>query len=143
MKRFSAIIRPVSFCLLVVVSLVIIDISTTPPTTSQMTQRAAEQLARTGATTPPTPFYHDGCSLFPDQLPWHDFRSACLTHDITYWAGGTAAERKQADLALRSEIAHTGPLGPVLAPVMYAGVRIFGNSWLTRAVGANWGYGWN
>ncbi|HBT84144.1 MAG TPA: hypothetical protein DEB35_12385, partial [Desulfuromonas sp.] len=50
------------------------------------------------------PFSSDGCSLFPDgtlaeRTRWCD---CCLTHDIAYWQGGSAAEREAADAALRA-----------------------------------------
>lgn len=119
------------------------DLFTPPTTTEEMRQDALNFLETTGKPTPDHIFSQDGCSLFFDSLLWHDFTEACLAHDIRYWAGGPISERENADLALRNDIVHTGPLGPAIAPLMYSGVRIFGNSFITKAVGAHWGYGWD
>ncbi len=116
---------------------------TLPPTTSQMELESVEFLSTSNKPTPNKPFSQDGCSLFFDSLLWHDFTRPCLNHDIRYWAGGSLEERKGADLALKDEIEHTGPLGPILAPIMYAWVRAFGNSPIAKAVDAHWGYGWD
>lgn len=87
------------------------------------------------------PFSSDGCSLFPDgtlteRNKWCD---CCLTHDIAYWQGGSAAEREQADTALRDCVREkTGDAQ--LAETMYLGVRAGGHpnfpTWY------RWGYGW-
>ncbi len=87
------------------------------------------------------PFTSDGCSLFPDgtlkdRTLWCD---CCLSHDMAYWQGGTTAERKKADKALRAcvlERTHD----KALAATMYLGVRAGGMpafpAWY------RWGYGW-
>jgi len=116
---------------------------TLPDTTSQMHIDAEKYIQTNDLEKPTNKFTQDGCSLFFDTIPSHDFRNACLNHDIKYWSGGSEKERKEADLALREEIKTTGPLGKLLAPIMYTGVRLFGDSPVTKAVGANWGYGWN
>lgn len=92
---------------------------------------------------PPNNFTQDGCTLFPNRVPGHDFREACLHHDIAYWAGGPIEDRAAADVALRETISHTGPIGPIIGWFMYAGVRVFGDSLITKLSNANWGYGWN
>jgi len=86
-------------------------------------------------------FSSDGCTLFPDGTPkdrtkWCD---CCFAHDIAYWRGGTAEERKAADQALRAcVLARTG--NKALADTMYEGVRLGGHpafpTWY------RWGYGW-
>lgn len=87
------------------------------------------------------PFTSDGCSLFPDgdtedSLRWAD---CCRTHDMAYWRGGTAHERRNADVALRDcVLARTGR--PTLAAWMYRGVRIGGLPLFPT--GFRWGYGW-
>ena len=87
------------------------------------------------------PFTSDGCSLFPDgtltdRNKWCD---CCQEHDLTYWQGGSADERQQADLTLRDCVQErTG--NPALAETMYLGVRAGGHpafpTWY------RWGYGW-
>lgn len=87
------------------------------------------------------PFTSDGCSLFPDgsrkeRNLWCD---CCLTHDIAYWQGGTAAEREAADAALRDCVREkTGD--EQLAATMYLGVRAGGHP--AFPVWYRWGYGW-
>jgi hypothetical protein len=83
-------------------------------------------------------FTTDGCSLFPDSSSDACWADCCVAHDRTYWRGGTAAERKQADAALRDCVAQLGR--PTLAGLMYRGVRIGGMPlWPTWF---RWGYGW-
>jgi protein tyrosine phosphatase (PTP) superfamily phosphohydrolase (DUF442 family) len=87
------------------------------------------------------PFTSDGCSLFPDgtvkdRTRWCD---CCLSHDVAYWQGGTAEERKKADEALRDcVLERTKDRG--LAETMHVGVRAGGHpafpAWY------RWGYGW-
>lgn len=83
---------------------------------------------------PPKPFATDGCSMFPDG----DYGGCCVEHDRIYWYGGSAAERKAADLTLKHCVAAKGH--PWLAPLMYLGVRIGGHHlWPTPW---RWGFGW-
>lgn len=94
------------------------------------------------ATTKIHDFSSDGCSLFPDgtlkdRTLWCD---CCFNHDIAYWRGGTEADRKSADLALRAcVLQRTG--NKALADTMYEGVRLGGHpafpTWY------RWGYGWD
>lgn len=88
------------------------------------------------------PFSSDGCSLFPDgtirdRAKWCE---CCLVHDIAYWQGGTDAERKRADEALR-DCALERTKDKALAETMYLGVRAGGHpafpTWY------RWGYGWS
>ena len=87
------------------------------------------------------PFASDGCSLFPDgtlkdRTRWCD---CCLSHDMAYWQGGTAKERKEADKALRDCVLKRTD-DKQLAETMYLGVRSGGApvfpTWY------RWGYGW-
>lgn len=132
-----------SLIISVLILMLLIEIYTRPKTTNDMLRQAEEHVLANNLEKPPLAFTQDGCSLFIDGFFGHDFSEACLSHDIKYWAGGSKEERKLADIALRENIAHTGPLGPVIAPIMYAGVRLFGDSFITRTIDANWGYGWN
>ena len=73
-------------------------------------------------------FTSDGCSLFPngsikDRTLWCE---CCFAHDIAYWRGGTAEERKQADKVLQVCVRErTGD--KALADLMYNGVRAGGH----------------
>lgn len=87
------------------------------------------------------PFTSDGCSLFPDGTPKDRFRwcDCCLSHDLVYWQGGSAEERKLADAALRDcVLVRTDD--QALAETMYLGTRAGGDpafpTWY------RWGYGW-
>jgi protein tyrosine/serine phosphatase len=87
------------------------------------------------------PFASSGCSLFPDgtikdRNKWCD---CCVSHDIAYWQGGTAAERKRADEALRGCV-QDRTNDKSLAELMYLGVRAGGHP--AFPAGYRWGYGW-
>jgi len=88
------------------------------------------------------PFSSDGCSLFPDRsgISGDDWCSCCFEHDIAYWKGGSEAERRRADEALRACVAgRTG--SDTLAQAMFAGVQAGGSPhYLTWY---RWGYGWS
>ena len=87
-----------------------------------------------------TPFRSDGCSAFPDgtigqRALWLD---CCIEHDRTYWAGGTFADRKAADKALKACVLAAGE--PRIAQIMLAGVRVGGSPYFPTKF--RWGYGW-
>ena len=105
-------------------------------------ERANQYLIDNNLPQPDYEFTQDGCTLWPDKLPWHDFRAPCLTHDIAYWAGGNKELQKETNLALKDSIRHTGPLGPILGPIMYIGVTYFGDNGISRVINSHWGYGW-
>ena len=81
---------------------------------------------------PTRPFSTDGCSAWPDGSLY----ACCVEHDIEYWCGGTAAQRKAADRRLRecAERIDYGAEGMV-----YFGVRLGGPPWLPTPW--RWGYG--
>jgi len=86
------------------------------------------------------PFTTDGCSSFPDGTFEHKllWQNCCVVHDKAYWQGGTAEQRKIADLALESCVVKVGQ--PKIAKLMLAGVRVGGSPhWPTQF---RWGYGW-
>jgi hypothetical protein len=117
---------------------------TTLPETTEVMRREAEQYGVThGKETPPNPFVYDGCTFFVDSFMTSDLRTPCLTHDIAYWYGGTKEARQDADTKLREDVARLGVLGKILAYPVYVGVRIFGDSILTKSVDAEWGFGWD
>ena len=86
-------------------------------------------------------FTSDGCSGFPDGIPllastlW---RHCCVQHDLAYWQGGTAEQRKAADDVLRTCVSKTSI--PLLGEMMYLGVRVGGYTGLPTSW--RWGYGW-
>lgn len=98
-------------------------------------QVRAEQEA--GEFVPPREFTSDACSLFPNELFGKDIGSLCIEHDISYWAGGSALERKSADLKLRDDV---NAILPVWGDIMYWGVRIGGHPILPLPWRWNYGY---
>lgn len=90
------------------------------------------------------PFVSDGCSggmsaawrcAFGTATPWE---GCCVRHDVRYWAGGTAKERRAADDELFLGVRARGH--PVIAALMWIAVRAGGVPW--RPTGYRWGYGW-
>tara|TARA_R110002072_G_scaffold89232_3_gene199861 strand:+ start:40244 stop:40654 length:411 start_codon:yes stop_codon:yes gene_type:complete len=86
------------------------------------------------------PFTSDGCSAFPDGTPdeKHLWLDCCVAHDLSYWQGGSRAERKAADQALRTCVEQVGK--PAIASLMLTGVRVGGTPYLPTTF--RWGYGW-
>ena len=81
----------------------------------------------------PGPFVTDGCSMWPDGT----WRTCCVAHDVEYWCGGVALNRRDADRALRRCVAERS--GPTHAWFVYLGVRLGGHHlW---PFGWRWGYG--
>ena len=87
------------------------------------------------------PFSNDGCSLFPDgSFKQKDlWCNCCVVHDVAYWQGGSDAQRLAADKKLRSCVLKKTK-NPVLAELMYQGVRVGGSSMIPSWY--RWGYGW-
>jgi hypothetical protein len=91
------------------------------------------------------PFKTDGCTGYRDGTRKRPgvWRHCCVDHDLAFWAGGTPADRVEADRELRDCVAATGETHQ--ADVIYMGVRIgaispwkipgmqFGNAWAPRA----------
>ncbi len=93
------------------------------------------------STTALRDFSSDGCSLFPDGdlSDRHKWLDCCVRHDMAYWRGGTAGERRRADAELKQCVAaRTDNAG--LAESMYLGVRAGGSPLLPSWF--RWGYGW-
>jgi hypothetical protein len=86
------------------------------------------------------PYATDGCSKFPDGTRAHRdlWLKCCTEHDKKYWAGGSYAERANADLELRACVQSVGE--PAIAELMLAGVRVGGSPWWPSTF--RWGYGW-
>ena len=121
----------------------IIDRFLVTPTTQSEIDAAISILSSNNIAIPPGPFVYDGCSLFFDSLPLHDFTEGCFAHDVAYWAGGTKEERKAADRALKDSVAETGPVGMLMQYPFYIGVRLFGTSFIAHAFNVHWGFGWD
>jgi hypothetical protein len=119
-----------------------VERATLPETTEAMRLQAEQYGSMHGKEIPPKPFVYDGCTFFVDSFITSDLRNVCLTHDIAYWYGGTKSERKHADIKLREGVAELGVLGKTLSYPMYIGVRLFGDSVVTKSVDAEWGFGW-
>jgi len=83
---------------------------------------------------PPSPFVSDGCSCWLD----YTWVECCVVHDLAYWMGGSRQERMAADLALKACVRDKGH--PLMARVIFYGVRIGGTWWLPTPF--RWGFGW-
>jgi len=118
------------------------DLLTPMKTSDTDRELAAEYLAIHQLPTPDRPFARDGCTLFPDKLPGHDFNAACLTHDIAYWAGGPTALQDSANLQFKQDVEEIDPLGFILGPIMYTSVAYLGNNGVSRIISSHWGFGW-
>ena len=80
-------------------------------------------------------FTSNGCSVFPEG----DSFACCYVHDMVYWQGGTASDRRRADLALHQCVVNI--TGNYLASgMMYTAVSLFGMPGVPTRV--KWGYGW-
>jgi len=91
--------------------------------------------------SPDFQFVYDGCTLFPNTLPGLDLKEACFGHDVAYYHGGSKEERKAADKRLKEEASAQGLFGQIMQYPVYIGVRIFGDSFLTKLFNAHWGFG--
>ena len=86
--------------------------------------------------TIPADFVSDGCSLFPNG----GYLDCCVEHDRAYYFGGSWKKRWQADKKLfKCVAAKKGFQHKIIAPLMWAGVRIGGVSWLPTRF--RWGFG--
>lgn len=86
-------------------------------------------------------FSSDGCSLSMDGtlMDPDKWRYCCVKHDIAYWAGGTEAQRIQADKEFKQCVGDT--YSRYLAKIMYIAVRVGGDSVYPTTY--RWGYGWS
>ena len=80
------------------------------------------------------PFKTDGCSMWPN----YKWSECCEVHDKTYYKGGTKEERKEADKALMQCVKEKG--FPLIAKIMYIGVRVGGHPLLPFPW--RWGFGY-
>ena len=87
-------------------------------------------------------FSSDGCSAYPDGYPFtkeNEWIHCCITHDMSYWYGGTKAERREADDLLNQCIEDV--TSKLHGSLMEAGVFLGGTPYLPTQW--RWGYGWN
>ncbi len=120
-----------------------LDILIRPITTENETALALIYAATHNKELPPISFYHDGCTAFPDRFFGYNLYEPCFRHDVTSWLGGTEAERIASNKELRRSVESMRGLGVVIGPVIYVAVQYFGDNWVSRFLGSNWGYGWN
>ncbi len=80
-------------------------------------------------------FASDGCSMFPDG----NYSECCVTHDKTYWLGGTAEARLKSDQVLAICVAEKH--SAFLSKVIYIGVRAGGLPIIPASW--RWGFGKN
>ena len=88
------------------------------------------------------PFVSDGCSWSPDGVPGlapELWRPCCFEHDLTYWAGGTRAEKMAADRKLGMCVMKAS-YSPNLGAYFYLGVSYGGTPHLGTSF--RWAYGW-
>lgn len=85
-------------------------------------------------------FATDGCSMYPDGEFMYsaNWNHCCIGHDISYWYGGTRAEKNKADLELNKCVSKltSGKHGRAMElGVAIGGSASWGFPW-------SWGYGW-
>lgn len=84
----------------------------------------------------PADFKGDGCSNFPDGA----YGDCCFEHDKAYYVGGSWKMRWRADKKLfQCVAAKKGFKHKLIAPIMWAGVRVFGVPFLPTSF--RWGFG--
>ncbi len=78
--------------------------------------------------------------MFPDGNIFDNAKwvKCCIQHDLSYWKGGTKAEREKADNDLQMCVADVGEKG--ISAVMHFGVKIGGAP--VYPTWYRWGYGW-
>ena len=108
-----------------------------PVAATDLVRRAESECAkvRGAGDLPPHAFTSDGCSMVPDGA----WGTCCIEHDIAYWCGGKADQRREADRGLRECVTEHG--SACLGEVMYLGVRIGGIPW--QPFPWRWAYGWD
>ena len=142
MPKLRWYVYPILFVATVYTAHFAIDLFIPAETTPEHIAMAEQYLEDENLPTPDLAFTRDGCTLWPDALFFHDFKEACLAHDIAYWAGGSVERQHEANVNFRSDVAKTGPLGPALGLLMYAGVEYLGDNGVSRTVDSEWVYGW-
>jgi hypothetical protein len=101
----------------------------------KLEEHAAEMCRQTEPVrgVPEKIFVTDGCSVWIDGS-WAD---CCVDHDVSYWCGGSRAQRKQADREL--DLCVSEDSSGFIGSMMYMGVRMGGHPiWPTTW---RWGFG--
>ncbi len=82
------------------------------------------------------PFETNGCSYSPDgtKVEPTKWQHCCVQHDLKYWMGGTAADRKQADADIKACIGDIQ--NELVGNMYYLVLRVAGSG------PHHWGYGW-
>ena len=108
-----------------------------PVAAAELARRAESECAaiRGAGQMPPYPFTSDGCSMVPDG----NWGACCIEHDLAYWCGGSAEQRREADRGLRECV--TDKRSACLGEAMYLGVRVGGIPW--QPFPWRWAYGWD
>lgn len=85
------------------------------------------------------PFTTDYCSEWPDGkfTDPKQWANCCLTHDMSYWVGGTKDDRDAADKELKKCVSEVSD--SINGFLMYIGVRMGGTPGNASYA---WGYGW-
>ncbi len=112
-----------------------------PVTTLVMTEAANQLATDTYPTVAFRPFIYDGCTLIPEHFFGVDLNAACLAHDVSYWLGGTNAERLKADQQLRNGIIAEARFLTPFAWLAYGFVHFLGDTWAAEQTGRRWGHG--
>jgi hypothetical protein len=102
-----------------------------------LAERAAAtcRCLREGTDLPTHRFTTDGCSLNRDE----DWVGCCVAHDIEYWCGGSAEDRRRADDRFARCVEKLGH-GRTTAASMRLAVRAGGGP--ESPFPWRWGYGW-
>ncbi len=108
-----------------------------PVAAADLARRAESECVkvRGAGRVPPHSFTSDGCSMVPDGT----WVACCVEHDIAYWCGGNAEQRREADRGLRACV--TDQRSSCLGETMYLGVRVGGIPW--QPFPWRWAYGWD
>lgn len=84
------------------------------------------------------PSKSDGCTLWLDGWWGKDgWKWACVKHDEFYYYGGGYLARLKADVQLLIDVTISGH--PIMAVIMFSGVRLFGTPYFKTRF--RWGYG--
>ena len=86
------------------------------------------------------PFVSDGCTIAIDDWSMSPaWKSCCVRHDISYWIGGTQAQKETADRQLHRCMSDKGYSR--IAGIYLRAVMAFGLPKLRTSF--RWGFGWN
>ena len=88
------------------------------------------------------PFHSDGCSAYPDGTISQPKKwvQCCIVHDMSYWMGGVAEKKKEADELLKNCVAEE--TSELHGEFMRIGVTIGGQP-LSDKISWRWAYGFS